>query len=83
MNATQESIHGHDVIEMIVDSGRPWKRDELLAAIDSRWGADARFHTCSAEGMDSAALIQFLSMRGKFIESDEGVVMDRSKVCNH
>ncbi len=83
MNATQESIHGHDVIEMIVDSGRPWKRDELLTAIDSRWGADARFHTCSAEGMESAALIQFLSMRGKFIESDEGVVMDRTKVCNH
>lgn len=83
MSTTQESIHGHEVIEMIVDSGVPWKRDELLATIDSRWGADARFHTCSAEGMDSAALIQFLSMRGKFIESDDGVVMDRTKVCDH
>lgn len=83
MSTTQESIHGHEVIEMIVDSGRPWKRDELLSTIDSRWGSDARFHTCSAQGMDSAALIQFLSMRGKFIESDEGVVMDRTKVCSH
>jgi len=77
------SIHGHDVIGMIVESGRPWKRDELLATIETRWGNEARFHTCSAEGMDAAALIQFLSSRGKFIESDDGVVMDATKVCNH
>jgi probable metal-binding protein len=77
------SIHGHDVIEMIVESGRAWKRDELSEAIEARWGRDAKFHTCSAEGMDAQALIQFLSARGKFIESEAGVVMDRTKVCSH
>ena len=30
MNATDESVHGHEVIEMIVDSGRRWKLDDLL-----------------------------------------------------
>ena len=81
--ATAPSIHGHDVIEMITTSGRPWKREELLAAIDSRWGSEAVFHTCSAEGMDADALIQFLSARGKFIESHDGVVMDEAKLCKH
>ena len=83
MTADQSSIHGHEVIEMIIDSGRPWKRQELLNTIAAKWGGEARFHTCSAEGMDATGLIQFLSMRGKFIESESGVVMDRTKVCNH
>lgn len=83
MNATDESVHGHEVIEMIVDSGRRWKLDDLLREIELRWGSQARFHTCSAEGMDAVALIRFLSARGKFIDNGEGVVMDESKVCRH
>jgi len=81
--ATSESIHGHDVIGMIVESGKAWKRDDLLVAIEARWGRGARFHTCSAEGMDAQGLIEFLAARQKFIESDDGVTMDESKVCNH
>ncbi len=81
--ATEDSIHGHEVIGMIVDSARAWRRDELERAIVERWGAQARFHTCSEEGMDASALIAFLSERGKFIESAQGVTMDRSKVCDH
>ena len=83
---TQEptnSIHGHEVIEMIVASGRPWRRDELAQEMAVRWGGQARFHTCSAEGMHAADLIQFLSERGKFLESEQGVTMDQTKVCDH
>lgn len=81
--ATENSIHGHEVIEMIVASGRPWRRDELVREIGIRWGATASFHTCSAQGMDATALIEFLSAHGKFLESDQGVTMDRTKVCDH
>ncbi|MEN9307106.1 MAG: hypothetical protein RL173_1038 [Fibrobacterota bacterium] len=81
--ATSESIHGHDVIGMIVESGKAWKREDLLVAIEARWGSEARFHTCSAEGMDAQGLIEFLGARQKFIESDDGVTMDETKVCNH
>ncbi len=80
---SESSIHGHDVIEMITESGHPWTREDLVLAIGSRWGLDARFHTCSCEGMDAAALVEFLSARGKFIESEAGVVMDPTKVCQH
>ena len=68
---------------MIVDSARRWKLEDLLREIESRWGATARFHTCSAEGLDAAGLIRFLSARGKFIENGDGVVMDESKICEH
>jgi len=81
--AGETSIHGHEVIEMIIASGRPWGREELAREIDGRWGGQARFHTCSAEGMNRSELVHFLSERGKFLESEIGVTMDPSKVCNH
>lgn len=80
---TEESVHGHDVIAMIVESGRPWQRAELESKINLRWGSRAKFHTCSMEGMNASELIQFLAAHGKFIESDLGVTMDASKVCDH
>lgn len=81
--ATENSIHGHEVIEMIVASGRPWRREELAQEIEVRWGATATFHTCSAQGMNAAELIRFLSAQGKFLESEQGVTMDRTKICDH
>lgn len=81
--ATENSIHGHQVIEMIVASGRPWRREELALEIEKRWGGAAEFHTCSAQGMNAAGLIQFLSAHGKFLESEQGVTMDQTKVCDH
>ena len=50
-------------------AGGPFTRASLRAAIASRFGAEARFHTCSASEMDADALIDFLARRGKFIDS--------------
>jgi probable metal-binding protein len=81
--ATENSIHGHEVIEMVVASGRAWRREELVEEVERRWGGSARFHTCSAQGMSAAELIRFLSEHGKFLESERGVTMDATKVCDH
>jgi len=79
-----ESIHGHDVIEMIQSAGRPFTRTELVAAIGERFGSEARFHTCSAEDMAAGELVEFLMAKGKFfIAEDEGLTIDPSKVCQH
>ena len=37
-------IHGHEVLEMMQD--RTYTMEGLLKAIEERFGADARFHTC-------------------------------------
>ncbi|MCF7733036.1 MAG: YecH family protein [Akkermansiaceae bacterium] len=78
-----DSIHGHDVIEMIQAAGHPFTREALLTEIGGRFGADARFHTCSAENMTANDLVEFLAAKGKFFVSEEGLTIDPAKVCQH
>ena len=59
----------------------PWPSS--VAAIVARFGAQSRFHTCSAEGMTPAELLDFLGARGKFIEDGEGIRTERSRICEH
>lgn len=39
------SIHGHEVLTMMLASGQSWTSDRLVAAIDEKFGREARFHT--------------------------------------
>lgn len=78
-----ESIHGHDVIAMIQAAGHPFTREGLMAAIGERFGAEARFHTCSAENMTAAGLVEFLAAKGKFLVCDDGLTIDPARVCQH
>ena len=73
-------IHGHEVLRMMEGNSYA-SAEELIAAIDAKFGADARFHTCSASDMDAAALVAFLESKGKFKPTDGGFTMDRGKVC--
>lgn len=57
--------------------------EALVAAIEDRFGSDARFHTCSAEGMDARVLVDFLIERGKFEPSQSGFNTSKEKICNH
>ena len=78
-----ESIHGHDVIDMIQTAGHPFSRADLVTAIGEKFGGDARFHTCSAEGMTAEALVDFLVAKGKFFAGSDNLSLDPSKVCQH
>ena len=77
------SIHGHEVMQMMIESGRAFTRAELEQIIVERYGADARFHTCSAQGMDAPALVEFLAARGKFVVSADGLRTDPDRICDH
>lgn len=76
-------IHGHDVLAMMLASGAVYTRASLLAAIGEKFGATARFFTCSAGNLTAAQLIDFLAERGKFAAVSGGFVLDRDKVCQH
>jgi len=78
-----ESIHGHEVIGMMNESGAVYTEATLQAAIVGRFGADARFHTCSAENLTPAGLIEFLAARGKFAPVDGGFVFGQGQACGH
>ena len=73
-------IHGHEVLRMMEGNSYA-SAEELIAAIVAKFGADARFHTCSASDMDAASLVVFFEAKGKFKPTDGGFTMDRGKVC--
>lgn len=78
-----ESVHGHDVMHMMLEMGDQFTRESLKAAIDARFGIEARFHTCSAEGMTALELIDFLHQKGKFVPSDAGFNTREENICQH
>ncbi len=49
-----DSIHGHEVLNMMIESGEQYTHTSLEAAIKARFGERARFHTCSASDMTAA-----------------------------
>lgn len=79
----QNSIHGHEVMHFMLEQGGNFTRESLTTAIGQKFGADAQFHTCSAEGMSAAELIDFLAAKGKFVEQGEGFNTEADKICNH
>lgn len=78
-----ESIHGHEVIGMMNESGLTYTVESLRNAIVGRFGADARFHTCSAQNLTPEGLIEFLNERGKLTPVDGGFVFGQGQACGH
>lgn len=52
--------HGHDVLHMMEGNSYTTK-ESLVKAIIEKFGAEERFHTCSAEGMTAEELVDFLA----------------------
>ena len=77
------SIHGHEVLHMILSSKVAFTQRSLIEAIHQRFGEEARFHTCSAENMTAAELVAFLEKKGKFSAADGGFTTSENKICRH
>ena len=75
--------YGHEVLQMMLASGECWTAASLEAAIHRRFGAEARFHTCSAENLSAAELVAFLEQKGKFIARATGFTTAENKICQH
>lgn len=78
-----ESIHGHAVMEMMLSEGGQFSEGSLKQAMATRFGADARYHTCRMSNLDADGLIAFLRERGKFIDSEQGFQTHADKICRH
>lgn len=61
------SIHGHEVLQMMLASGESWTVASLEAAIRRRFGEEARFHTCSEENLSAAELVAFLEKKANLL----------------
>lgn len=76
------SIHGHEVMRKMIDSGQAYTEDSLRLAITNWFGETARFHTCSADGMTADELIVFLAERRKFQSEDKGFKVNEDEICD-
>ena len=78
-----KTIHGHDVMQMMIDSDKTYTKESLEKIIIEKFGEDARFYTCSAENMTASEIIDFLDSRGKFEADGVEFKTDPDKICNH
>lgn len=78
-----EQIHGHEVIHMMLQSGKTYTRASLLADIVATFGPEARFFACSAENLSPEGIIDFLQAKGKFVPSQEGFQTSADLMCKH
>ncbi len=78
-----KNVHGHEVLHFMLEHAQGFSKESLKQAIEARFGADARFYTCSAEGMTAEKLIDFLSQKEKFVDVGGGFNTQADKICNH
>jgi probable metal-binding protein len=78
-----KQIHGHEVMQMMMSSGKTYTRESLIADIVSRFGTDASFHTCSAENLTPEGIVDFLEARGKFVAQPGGFSTSPDRMCQH
>ncbi len=76
-------VHGHAVLEMILDAPAPMTRHGVLSAAKARFGAEARYYTCSAAAMTIEDLLEFLVARRKISIADDVVTAYRERMCSH
>lgn len=74
-------FHAHAILDMM--EGNNYTDATLLKAITQKFGEDATFHTCSAEGMSPQAIIDFLKNKGKFLETAMGYTVNSANRCGH
>ena len=76
-------IHGHEVLNMMLASGKLYTKDSLVKEIVNQFGGEARFYTCSAENMTAEELVTFLDARGKLVHRKNGFQTSADVMCQH
>ncbi len=76
-------IHGHEVLNMMLTSGKTYTQQSLIQDILQKFGPDARFHTCSAENLTAEQLVAFLDSKGKLLRQPGGLQTSPNLICRH
>jgi len=76
-------IHGHDVLHMMLASGKTYTKATLVADIIEKFGRNTKFNTCSAADMTADELVAFLEARGKFKVQAGGFQTSKAVICQH
>ena len=75
------SVHAHSILQMVLEAEEPMRLKEFVDRVNQRFGSEARFHSCSAQGMDLDRTIQFLLDRRKVSISEGRLHPGSSAPC--
>ena len=78
-----QEVHGHAVMQMMLDAEKCYTRASLLEAIEAKFGKETRFHTCSDSNLSASELIDLLDAKGKFFGKPEAFQFDPATRCDH
>ena len=79
---TKQTIHGHTLLNHILEQGGREDIDSLRTWARSTHGSEARYHTCSADGLTLDGLLQFFVDRRKIAIADNWASVVRENVCS-
>jgi probable metal-binding protein len=79
----EDQIHGHEVLKMLSESDEVFTRESLIADMKEKFGADAKFCTCSFGDMPPEKMVDFFLSRGKFMTVPGGFKFDAGNACHH
>ncbi len=80
---TTEQTHGHAILDLVAAHPEGIFLADLDRMAAEQFGKDAKYCTCSAEGMDFPALIAFLVGRDKIRIGNGLVFSGGSPACEH
>ena len=78
-----DRIHGHEVKQMVMESGNTYTRDSLISAINDKFGEETRFFSCAADNMTADELLSFFENNGKLNPADYTFFTGPGHACNH
>ncbi len=79
----KSDIHAHEILEMMIASGKTYSNESLAEDIISKFGPDSTFHTCSGHGLDAYDIVQHLWGKGKFTGNPDSFVFLPGSRCGH
>lgn len=77
------SIHGHAILNYIIDHGGQVSLDGLRQWARATHGENARYHTCSIQDLPFDAILRFLTERNKITVLDDCASVNVQNICGH
>lgn len=77
----QPSVHGHELLHMVMDCQEGHTLDSLKALITAKFGEGVKFHTCSLQGMPFEHLLYYLMITGKVVEVEGRLRVNQAMIC--
>ncbi len=79
----KKRVHGHEVRQMVIQSGKTYTRDSLIDAIIQEFGEETSFYSCAADNMTADGLISFFETNGKISAPNYNFSESADYKCSH